>query len=152
MRKAMVAITTSILLCGSALTGSAVARDRSDRAELSANQITNQHDARIARIKADLRLTPEQQKNWPGFESAMSDIGKTRADRHIAWQADRGQQRSPIDVIEIMRMRAKFMSEHSVDQKTLADAAEPLYASLNDRQKRRFAEELRGLSGGRDVY
>ena len=34
------------------------------------------------------------------------------------------------------------MSERSIDQKKLADAAQPLFASLNDQQKRRLAEEL----------
>ena len=57
-------------------TGSAGGRDRWDRAELSANQINDQFAARAARIKADLRLTPEQAKNWPAVESAVKDIGK----------------------------------------------------------------------------
>jgi hypothetical protein len=39
--------------------GSAVARDRSDRVELSANQLVNRADACTARMKVDLRLTPE---------------------------------------------------------------------------------------------
>ena len=120
-------------------------RDRSDRAELSANQIMDQFAARTARIKADLRLTPEQEKNWPGFETAMREIGKRSADRQVASQADRAQQ-GPVDVIEQMREEAKVLSERSVDEKTLADAAQPLYASLDDQQKRRFARELLRLS------
>ena len=126
--------------------GSTYARGRSDRAELTANQITNDFAARTARIKADLRLTPEQEKNWPGFESAMSDMGKRYGDRQTAVQADRTQQKNPVDVIEQLRNEAKFLSERSDDRKTLADAAQPLYASLNDQQKRQFAKELLGLS------
>jgi hypothetical protein len=105
---------------------------------------------RTANIKAKLRLTPEQEKNWPGFESAMSDIGKTSADRQVALQAERtqqsAQQKGPFDLIEGMRKEAIFLSERSVERKTIADAAEPLYVSLNDQQKRLFAEELSGLS------
>jgi LTXXQ motif family protein len=123
-------------------TGSTVGRDRSGRAELSANQITNEFAARTARIKADLRLTPEQEKNWPGFESAMNAMGKSYGDRQSAMQADRAQQKGPADVIEQLRNEAQFLSERSVDRKTLADAAQPLYASLDDQQKRRFAKEL----------
>ena len=150
MRKALVVLATAALVAGSALTGSAVARDR-NRVELTANQIVNQLDARTARIKADLRLTPEQEKNWGGFESAMRDIGKTTADRQIAMQAERAQQKAPIDIIEQLRRKAKFLSEQSADRKTLADAAQPLYASLDDQQKRRFANELVGLSRWPDV-
>jgi len=74
---------------------STFARDRSDRAELTANQITNEFAAHTARIKADLRLTPEQEKNWSGFESAMKDLGKRDADRQIALQAERAEQKAP---------------------------------------------------------
>ena len=126
--------------------GSTYARDRSDRAELTANQITNDFAARTARIKADLRLTPEQEKNWPGFESAMNDMGKRYGDRQTAVQADRPQQKAPADVIEQLRDEAQFLSDRSVDRKTLADAAQPLYASLDDQQKRRFAKELIDVS------
>ncbi len=126
--------------------GSTYARDRSDRAELTANQITNDFAARTARIKADLRLTPEQEKNWPGFESAMSDMGKRYGDRQTAVQAIRTQQKAPGDVIEQLRDEAQFLSDRSVDRKTLADAAQPLYASLDDQQKRRFAKELIDVS------
>ncbi len=126
--------------------GSTSGRNRSDRAELSANQISNEFAARTARIKADLRLTPEQEKNWPGFESAMSDMGKRYGDRQTAMQADRTQQKAPADVIEQLRDEAQFLSERSADRKTLADAAQPLYASLDDQQKRRFAKELIDVS------
>ena len=129
---------------------STFARDRSDRAELTANQITNEFAAHTARIKADLRLTPEQEKNWSGFESAMKDLGKRDADRQIALQAERAEQKAPLDAIEQMREEAKFMSERSADRKALADAAQPLYASLDDQQKRRFARQLLGMDRWRD--
>ena len=37
-----------------------------------------------------------------------------------------------------MRKEANLESEHAVDQKALADAAQPLDASLDAQQKRRF--------------
>jgi gas vesicle protein len=126
--------------------GSTYARDHSDRAELTANQITNEFAARAARIKADLRLTPEQEKNWPGFETAVSDMGKKYGDRQTAMQANRTQQMAPADIIEQLRDEAQFLSDRSLDRKALADAAQPLYASLDDQQKRRFAKELLDVS------
>jgi len=146
MRKALVLFTTAALVAGSALAGPALARDRMDPAELSANQITDQYAARTARIKADLRLTPEQAKNWPGFESAMNDLAKASADRQMAMQTPGTQPKGPVDIIEQMRRQAKYMSERSVERKTIADAAEPLYVSLDDQQKRRFAAELLNLN------
>jgi len=125
---------------------STAVRNRTSQVELSANQISNDFAARAARIKADLRLTPEQEKNWPGFESAMSDMGKRYGDRQTAVQADRTQQKAPADVIEQLRDEAQFLGERSTDRKSLADAAQPLYASLDDQQKRRFTKELIDVS------
>ncbi len=43
------------------------------------------------------------------------------------------------------------MSERSTDQKKLADAAQPLFASLDDQQKRRFSETLVRIGNERDA-
>jgi hypothetical protein len=150
MKKPLILLTAAALMAGSTLSVPAFARDR-EQAELSANQIADQISARTARIKADLRLTPAQEKNWPGFESAMSEIGKTRADRQVAMQAERAQQKGPMDAIEQMRKESKFLSERSVERKKLADSAQPLYASLDDQQKQRFADELLSMGHRPDV-
>jgi hypothetical protein len=151
MKNPLFLLTAAALGAGVALTGTVVAQDHSRRADASANQISDQVDARIARIRADLRLTPEQEKNWAGFESAMRDIGKKQADREITRRADRAQQQGPVDIVEQMRRGANSMSERSVEQKTLANAAQPLFASLNDQQKRRLTEELVHMINERDV-
>ena len=57
MRKTLILVTTAAMLASTAITGPAVARDRSDRTELTAGQITDQAAARAAQMKADLRLT-----------------------------------------------------------------------------------------------
>ena len=135
-------------IAGVPLTGPAIARDRGDRADrgaITANQMAAQADARTARIKADLRLTPDQEKNWPGFESAIHAIGMKRADRMVAFRAERGQKQQA-DVIEHLNRQASVLGERAADVKSLADAAQPLYASLDEQQKRRFANELIRLS------
>src|SRR3979411_3310542 len=51
--------------------------------QLSAEQIVADSDANIDRIKAELKLTPEQEKHWTGFNSAMHYLGHNGADpRH----------------------------------------------------------------------
>jgi hypothetical protein len=149
MKKSLFHLAAATLLAGAALTGSAIAQDRSRNTEPAANQLADQSDARTARMRADLRLTPEQENNWAGFENAMRDNAKRRADREIALRADR--KKGPVDFIAQMRKGADSMSERSADQKKLADAAQPLFASLNDQQKRRFTEELVRIENERDV-
>jgi hypothetical protein len=149
MKKSLFRLAAATLVVGAVLTGSAIAQDRSRNAEPAANQLADQSDARTARMRADLRLTPEQENNWAGFENAMRENSKKRADREIALRADR--QKGPVDFIDQMRKGADSMSERSADQKKLADAAQPLFASLNDQQKRRFTEELVRIENERDV-
>jgi hypothetical protein len=148
-------IAVVVLFAAGAFADAALAqhRDRgarADRNDLTAGQIAAQEDARTARIKADLRLTADQEKNWPGLETALRDIGKTRAERQVALRADREQRKESADVIEQLNRRAKILGDRSADVKKLADAAQPLYAGLDEQQKKRFADEMIRLSRGRD--
>jgi hypothetical protein len=145
MRKSLIFLTSAALLTGSALSDSAaVARDRSERTELTASQMADRADARTAKMKVDLNLTADQEKNWSGFASAMQDMSKKQADRRIAVRDARAQQHGTFDALDEMRKSADAQIERSNDRKKLADAAQPLYASLTDQQKSRFAEILFG--------
>lgn len=151
MRKALLVLATAALMTGSALIVPATARDRSDRGEMTANQIVDQAAAQTARMKVELRLTLAQANNWPGFETAMQDMSKKRADRQIAMRNERKQATGPVDALEQIGKSADSRIERANDWKKLADAAKPLYASLDEQQKRRFAESLfRGDRGGGD--
>jgi LTXXQ motif family protein len=144
MRKPVIFVMSTALVIGTAITGSAVARDRSDRSELTASQMTDRADVRTAKMKVDLNLTADQEKNWTGFASAMQDMNKKQADRRIAIRDARAQQHGSFDALDEMRKDADSQIERSNDRKKLADAAQPLYASLNEQQKSRFAEILFG--------
>ena len=92
-------------------------------------------EARIAALKAGLMLTPEQEKNWPAFEQAARDLAKTRMDRRSAMR----DAPATDDPVERLRQRATALSETGAALKKLADATDPLYKSLDENQKRRFA-------------
>jgi len=109
--------------------------------QLTAEQIVANSDANIDRIKAELNLTPEQEKNWTAFNSAMHYLGHNGADR-LNLRIARAQRDPPDDIIEQMRNEAQFLNDRAVDQRNVADAAEPLFASLNDKQKQIFIEEM----------
>jgi hypothetical protein len=150
MKRTVLLLAAAALVAGMASTGSANAQDRARNAEVPANQVSDQVDAQTARIRADLRLTPDQEKNWAGFESAMRDIGRSRADRENTARTDSAQQRGPVDIIDRLHREADYMSTRSGDEKKLADAAQPLFASLDDQQKRRFSETLLRISNERE--
>lgn len=56
-------------------------RGRGDTFVVTSNQVVDMADARIAQLKADLRLTPDQDKNWGSFQTALHDMAQRRADR-----------------------------------------------------------------------
>jgi hypothetical protein len=118
--------------------------------QLTADQIVSNSDANIERIKTELNLTPEQEKNWTAFNSAMHYLGHNGADR-LNLRIARAKRDPPDDIIEQMRNEAQFLDDRAVDQRNVADAAEPLFASLNDQQKQVFIEEMVRLSHERGL-
>ncbi|MBR0895120.1 Spy/CpxP family protein refolding chaperone [Bradyrhizobium tropiciagri] len=118
--------------------------------QLTAEQIVANSDANIERIKKELNLTPEQEKNWAGFNSAMHYLGHNGADR-LNLRIARAQRDPPDDIIEQMRNEAQFLNDRAGDQRNVADAAEPLYASLDDKQKQIFINEMVRLSHERGL-
>src|SRR6202158_2442832 len=118
--------------------------------QLTAEQIVANSDANIERIKTELNLTPEQEKNWAGFSSAMHYLGHNGADR-LNLRIARAQRDPPDDIIEQMRNEAPFLKDRAVDQRNVADAADPLFASLDDKQKAIFIEEMVRLSHERGL-
>jgi hypothetical protein len=113
--------------------------------ELTAEQIVANSDADIDRIKSELNLTPDQEKHWTAFNSAMHYLGHNGADR-LNLRIARAKRDPPDDIVEQMRNEAQFLNDRAVDQRSVADAAEPLYTSLDDKQKAIFIQEMVRLS------
>jgi hypothetical protein len=118
--------------------------------QLTAEQIVANSDANIERIKKELNLTPEQEKHWAGFNSAMHYLGHNGAER-LNLRIARAKRDPPDDIIEQMRNEAQFLNDRAVDQRNVADAAEPLFASLNEKQKEFFIQEMVKLSHERGL-
>ncbi len=101
----------------------------------SAQDLAAFADARIAALHAGLQLNADQEKGWPSFEQALREVAKMRIERLSAAR----DEQTPASPIERLQQRADAMTTHGTALKRLADAAAPLYQSLDDAQKRRFA-------------
>jgi len=165
LRKFVVAIAM-VTLCAMAISpSSASARDRRHRDELNeptSNQVIDLADARIARFKADLRMTPDQEKNWGPVQTALHDMAKRRADRILKQRDDRAAATKRSEAkdgnaedgkagsarawtaIDEMRAQADATSAHADDLRKFADVAGPLYDSLDAAQQRRFGGFIAG--------
>ena len=97
-------------------------------------------DARVAAIHAGLRLTADQEKLWPALESAARDTMRTMMDERQKFRAA-GPAISPIDRLQ---RRAELLTLRGQSLKKVADAAQPLYASLTDEQKHRLPILMHG--------
>lgn len=102
-------------------------------------------DARIAAVKAGLKLTPDQEKLWPAVENSVRDFAKLRIDRANARMEERkardasGNNDTPPNPVERLQKRADTMAATAAAMKKIAESADPLYKTLDDGQKRRLA-------------
>ncbi len=100
-------------------------------------------DARLAGMKAALKLTPDQEKNWAPFEAAVRDAAKARMEGiHAMHEATHGERPSPIDHLNMMSDR---LAKASANLKAIAGAAKPLFDSLDETQKHHFGPLLMTL-------
>jgi hypothetical protein len=97
-------------------------------------------DAKIAAVHAGLKLSADQEKLWPPVEGAVRDLVKIRIDRARAREAAaaRPDDQQP-DPVTRLRDRAERMAATAIALKKIADAADPLYKTLDEGQKRRLA-------------
>jgi LTXXQ motif family protein len=100
-------------------------------------------DAHIAAVHAGLKLSAEQEKLWAPAEQAFRE-GMTK----IAAQADEWRKSAKTDdALAALRRRAEGMALHADTMRKVADAAQPLYASLTAEQKHRLPLLLHGHHG-----
>jgi hypothetical protein len=105
-------------------------------------------DARLAGLRAGLRLNADQEKLWGPFEAAVRNFAAMRTARMqkmlegaARMESDEegsdmgGPPLSPLDRLDMMATR---MVDVGQALKGVADTAKPLYASLDDEQKRMF--------------
>jgi hypothetical protein len=100
-------------------------------------------DARIAAVHAGLKLNADQEKLWPPVEAAVRDLAKLRIDRANArmeaQKSDSADAQKEDNPVARLRERADNMATSAAALKKIADAADPLYKTLDDGQKRRLA-------------
>ena len=149
MWKTVLAGTTALAIVGTSLAYAQqgpAGIERGPHWRPNAEDISALGDARIAAVHAGLKLNADQEKSWPAVESALRDLAKQRSERFAA----RASADRPKDPVERMAVRAEAMTQQGAALKKLADAAGPLYKSLDEGQKHRFVmlARLNGRSFG----
>ena len=130
---AAAAVAAALSASGFAITAAAAGSDQQPtHAELVQRWAEAALDAQLKGMKTSLRLTADQEKLWGPFESAITDGAKTRV---VALQKEQGDNLSPMDRLNA---KAERIAQSAANLKKIVEAAKPLYASLDDAQKRKF--------------
>jgi hypothetical protein len=143
MKKILLAGTAALVLAGSTAVYAQHRPWFHDHFRMSAEDRAAFADARIAAVHAGLKLNADQEKLWPPVESAVKEFAKLRIDRANArmnaMRDDNRDRQTPDDPVTRLRERAEAMGTTAAAMKKIADAADPLYKTLDDGQKRRLA-------------
>ena len=93
-------------------------------------------------MKAGLKLTDDQAKNWSAFESAVRDAEKARSERWLQARErmSAGERPSPIERMSIM---ADHIEKTATELRKVAEAGKPLYDSLTPAQQAEFGPLMR---------
>jgi len=112
----------------------------------SADDVAALADSRMAALKAGLKIKPDQEKTWANFETTIRDLAKQRSER-MSELIKETQKTSPPAIVnpaDVLRLRAKSLTQTVADIGKYADAIDPLFKTLDDGQKRRLLVLLAG--------
>jgi periplasmic protein CpxP/Spy len=89
-------------------------------------------DGRIAFLKAELKITPDQEAQWQQVAGAMRDNAKA-LDQAVTTAR---QSRDTMDAVQRIQLRGEFAKMRADNDARLLAAFKPLYASLSPEQQR----------------
>jgi hypothetical protein len=129
--------------------------DRSDRREemreRRAERMTAQLNERLAKLRTDLKLKPEQVAAFEKIEALIKRNAEQRRER-MSQMRDQHENLRHADIMERLDMMATRQMERATRSKEMADAVRPLWTTLSDEQKtvaRRAMREMRAEGRGR---
>ena len=91
-----------------------------------------QTEARLAGLKAALKITPEQQGKWDALVQVMKDNAKDLDDLRKA----RTKSRKDMNAVEDMNNYIQVSEAHLAGMKKMLPTFEDLYNSMSDEQKK----------------
>jgi hypothetical protein len=131
---------------GSPSTGQGQGQEQSQRG-FSREDASRFLEARIAAIKAGLKLSADQERLWTPVEEALRSSGNQRLARMEQRRSAGGQERPSPDLMQRLETRGALMTENALRASSLATALRPLWDTLSEDQKRIAPRLMRGIGG-----
>jgi len=154
LRQVLVGVSSALVLAGTVTvlmpeSGSAQQQAPTAAAPRHERPLPSRHiEGRIAFMKAELKITGAQERQWDLVASAMR-ANAQRMDQ-LAQQMRTNRDR-PATAIDRLDQRARFTEVRLANDKSFADAFRSLYQGLSDDQKKSADEmfDRRGHKGRR---
>jgi zinc resistance-associated protein len=149
MKKHLLLAATAALLVFTVIGLPATAETTETAAQ--AKQASEDHatlvEAKIAALKTGLKLTTEQEKNWESLEKVLREVAAARSARRAEARQQASDMLDKDEVIAGMKLGARLLKARSEDLEKVSEAAAPLFASMDEAQKHRFALLLHTFAG-----
>jgi hypothetical protein len=103
-------------------------------------------EGRLAYLKAELKLTEAQATQWNAFADAFRASAQKTA-QYCATLHEQTEKGAPSGVLAQLGLMERNMMAHLEEVRSIKAAAEPLFATLNEEQKKTAEETMKGLMG-----
>ncbi len=111
------------------------AQQRQQRPRMSQDDFNRLVDARIAGLKAGLKLSGDQERLWGPVETAIRNAANQRYTRMTQFRENREQRRSA-DFMQRYEQRSTMQTERAQTSAAIATALRPLWDTFSEDQKR----------------
>jgi hypothetical protein len=108
-------------------------------------RMTAHIDGRLAYLKAELKITPEEESLWNDYAAAVKDNAKSLGERCTALVA-KSKDKLP-SLPERLDIHDQFMTARLDALRSIGKALKPLYAALSDEQKQLADQFINGSTG-----
>jgi hypothetical protein len=117
-----------------------------------AERVKARIDERLTKLRADLKLKPDQTAAFDKVEALIRQRSEQRVARFAAMREQRESLRHA-DMMERLDAMAKWQGERAAQAKELADTVRPLWATLADEQKTVLRRSVReAMAEGRERF
>ena len=144
-RHLLIGVTAAFLAFPAVRQAAAEPADPSTQAQQTEQDRATLMEARIAALKAGLKLAPAQEKNWDTLEKVLRDVASARAARRKAFGEQAAVFHEKDEVIQGMKLGARDLVARGEELQKVAEAAAPLFDSMDADQKHRFTLLLRSF-------
>jgi hypothetical protein len=109
-------------------------------------RMTSHIEGRLAFLKAELNITPEQEALWNTYASAVRDNAKAMGTRCTALMGDSGSA-SEKSLPDRLDAQEQFVAARLDSLRATNKALKPLYQALSDAQKKLADQLIRSSTG-----